>query len=180
MTARTTIQIGDSKLLERAKPVTNREIRGKLLLRATTDLVDTMRKGELVGIAAPQIGITKRLFVTEIRKTKYRSESLDILRVFINPRITWVSKAKVSMYEGCGSVNGGNLFGEVARPKNIEIAYLNERGEKHRQKFVGLLSRVIQHEYDHLNGILFTERVTDPRTYMDRKHYFEMKKSLGK
>lgn len=170
-----TIQIGDPRLLIKAKMLQQKELSSQTLKRTIIDLVATMRKGELVGIAAPQIGILKQLFVTEIRKTKYRNEGFDALRIFINPKITASSKLQVRMYEGCGSVNNGNLFAEVGRPKSIEISYIDEKGDHHKNKFNGLLARVIQHEYDHLNGILFTERVTDPRTYMDREHYFKMK-----
>ena len=131
---------------------------------------------ELIGMAAPQLGILKRVFVTEIRKTKTRKSGLDGFRVFINPKITRYSQKTVPMYEGCGSIFHGNLFGEVSRPKNVDVEYTDENGDQHKERFRGLLARVVQHEYDHIEGILFTERMTDLRTLMDKEHYLKMVK----
>lgn len=170
MAVRKTIQIGDPRLHTKAKRVSNPQ--NPSIKRIITDLVDTMRHEELVGMAAPQLGKMERIFVTEIRKTKYRKTGTDRLRIFINPQIIWFSKRQVKIYEGCGSVRG--LFGEVRRPERVEVAYTDEKGLHHKEKFDGLLARVIQHENDHLDGILFVERVTDLKTLMDREHYLNM------
>src|SRR5258708_4738102 len=86
------------------------------------DLTDTMRQVSLIGMAAPQIGKNLRVFITEIRPTKYRNpKDLDILRVFINPQITWFSKKQTTLHEGCGSVENVDFFVPVKRPEKIAI-----------------------------------------------------------
>lgn len=172
MAVRKTIQIGDSRLHKRAKKIKN--IHSKRLKQLITDMRDTMRSLGLVGLAAPQIGVMERVFITEVRKTPYRKTGLDTLRIYINPKITKSSKKEVKMYEGCGSVLEGGIFGEVKRPEKIHILFTDENGNLQEQVFAGLLGRVVQHEYDHLNGILFTERLTDPKTLVDREHYMKL------
>ncbi|EKD24937.1 MAG: hypothetical protein ACD_80C00145G0071 [uncultured bacterium (gcode 4)] len=138
------------------------------------NLVDTMRASNLVGMAAVQIWAKKRIFVTEIRKTPTRS-SLDVdkLKVYINPKIIWKSKVECIMYEWCGSIAYANLFGPVKRPKKIIIEVYDQDWIRFTFKADGLLSRVIQHEYDHLEGIEFTEKLTDIKKIMSREEYIE-------
>lgn len=144
--------------------------------KMVTDLVDSMRHHNLVGMAAPQIGKGVRIFVTEIRRTKLRkkdSMNLDPLRVFINPRILSTSKKRAKDWEGCGSVAAANLFGKVTRPISLEVEATDELGTKFRLKAKNLLARVIQHEMDHLNGTLFVD-TADTKTYMSRNEYLKM------
>lgn len=123
MAVKRTIQIGNPIIRAVAQPVLNvASAQTKNLIR---DLVDTMRAGALVGIAAPQIGVSKRIFATEIRKTKFRSAELDSLRIFINPTITWSSKKTASDWEGCGSVANSNLFAKVRRPNAVIVEAQN-------------------------------------------------------
>lgn len=135
------------------------------------DLVDTMRSGVLVGMSAPQIGVSKQIFVTQPRMTKYRDEKSDELRVFINPKIIRYSRKKKSGYEGCGSVSESNLFGEVKRSVNIDVEYYSEDGKKQRDTFEEFLARVIQHEVDHLNGIVFVDKLHTTKTLMSGSEY---------
>lgn len=170
MAVRKTLQIGDPKLKAKNTPV--KEIKSTKVSKLIKDLTDTMRKNELVGIAAPQIGENYQAFITEVRKTKSRSvKEIDELRVFINPKITNFSKVENLIYEGCGSVLNGNLFGPVKRPKEIIVEAIDKKGKRFQLKCDGLLARVIQHEYDHLNGIEFTEKVSDYKKLMDYEHY---------
>ncbi|MEI7810782.1 MAG: peptide deformylase, partial [bacterium] len=141
------------------------------------DLKDTMRKKNLVGMAAPQIAKNYKIFVTEIRKTKARSEAqLDDFCVFINPKITHFSEKENVIYEGCGSVLSGQLFGPVKRPSEIVVEAFNINGEKFRLLCNGLLARVIQHEYDHLFGVEFTEKILDYKKLMSLEHYINFMK----
>jgi len=117
-----------------------------------------MQSGVLVGMSAPQIGVSKQIFMTQSRTTKYRNEKLSQLKVFINPKIIRYSRQKQIGYEGCGSVAESNLFGEVKRSINIDIEYYSESGEKHKDTFEGFLARIIQHEIDHLNGVVFVDK----------------------
>jgi peptide deformylase len=166
------IQIGNPILNRPSKFVA--KISDEETQRVITNLVDSVRHHSLIGMAASQIGEKLRIFVTEVRKTKYRNLPTDKLRVYINPEIIWSSKKQVVIYEGCGSVAYSKLFGPVSRPEKIIIEACDENGNKFRLKADGMLSRVIQHEYDHLNGIEFTEKITDMRKIMSSDEYKKM------
>ncbi|MEI6479965.1 MAG: peptide deformylase [bacterium] len=175
MSVRTTIQIGDPRL--KAKNIVVKDFSNPEIKRVIKDLKDTMRKKNLVGMAAPQIAKNYKIFVTEIRKTKARSEAqLDDFCVFINPKITHFSENENIIYEGCGSVLSGQLFGPVKRPSEIVIEAFNINGEKFRLLCNGLLARVIQHEYDHLFGVEFTEKILDYKKLMSLEHYINFMK----
>ena len=171
-------QVGTPVIRARARAVSNwnsTEVR-----RVIKDLTDSMRHHDLVGMAAPQIGKAMRIFVTEIRQTKYRKRNgiaLDGLRVFINPKITSGSKTQNSDWEGCGSVASSQLFGKVKRPRSVTVTALNEKGAPFRVVARGLLARIIQHEMDHLNGVVFTDK-TITSTYMSRDEYVRMRNTL--
>jgi len=167
-----TLQIGDPRLKAENKIIT--DFADPKLHQVIKDLVDTMHENKLIGIAAQQIGENYTLFVTEPRQTKYRAvDQADILRVYINPQITWASEATTIVFEGCGSVLHGQLFGPVERPQIIKIDYSDESGQKHWLKCDGILARVIQHEYDHLQGVEFTEKITDYKQLIAKEWYLE-------
>lgn len=167
------IQIGNPILKQRNRTITR--IKDKKVTKTIEDLTDSMRHYGLVGMAAPQIGVNMKVFVTEIRPTKSRkSEVLDDLKIFINPRIIWKSKKQVIIYEGCGSVVNGNLFGPVKRPQKIVIRATSETGKRFKLKAEGLLARVIQHEYDHLAGVEFVEKINNYKKIMSRNEYIKM------
>ena len=166
-------QVGNPILKSKAKFVSS--IGSKETQEVVTNLIDSMHYHDLVGMATSQIGEKLRIFVTELRKTKFRDEDVDQFRVYINPKITWFSKKQVVIYEGCGSVAYGNLFGPVRRPEKIEVEAFDEKGKSFKLRAGGLLSRVIQHEYDHLEGVEFTEKITDMQKIMSRGEYLKMK-----
>lgn len=170
MAVRTVIQAGHPLLKKRNKKVTN--IKSPEIKKLLKNLIDTMRKTGLIGIAAPQIAENKMVFVTHPRNTKSRKLGrTDKLRVYINPNIIFKSVKKNVIYEGCGSVVNGDLFGPVARPKEIEVEALDQNGRKFRLRCDGILARVIQHEYDHLMGIEFVEKVGDYRKIIVGEYY---------
>jgi peptide deformylase len=119
--------------------------------------------------------VSLRVFVTEVRKTKFRKSIRDIdpLRVFINPRITRRSKSKNTMLEGCGSVAAAELFGPVERANGVTIVASDERNKKFKLETRGFLARVIQHEYDHLDGTVILDRFKDTRQVLDKKTYIK-------
>ena len=140
------------------------------------NLIDTMRASDLIWIAAPQIGVSARIFVTELRDTPLRKQQdKDPLRVFINPQIVWKSKKTCIMYEWCGSVAYSKFFGPVKRPMRIIIEAVDEHGDKVHVKASWLLARVIQHEYDHLDGIVFIEKITDIKQCMSSEEYVRIR-----
>lgn len=168
MSAKKVIKIGEPVLRETATLVTN--FSDSFLNILIEDLKDTLKDGELIGIAAPQIGESLAVFVSEIRETPTRQGVSDALRVYINPKITEVSHETASDWEGCGSVP--DLFGKVERPISVNLQYQNLLGEQCELKCSGLLGRVVQHEIDHLNGIMFTD-LADPKSFVNREYYIK-------
>ena len=178
------VQIGDPLLSQKSKIIS--KIDSKEVQQTIKNLTESMRYHNLIGIAASQIGKKLRVFVTEVRKTTYRNpKDIDQLRIYINPKIIWFSKQEDIVYEGCGSVAYANFFAPVKRPKKIIIEAFDKKGNKFKFKAEGLLGRVIQHEYDHLDGIEFTEKITDIKKIMSFKfslnnktHFFITRNSI--
>jgi len=113
------------------------------------DMVETMEKNEGIGLAAPQVSELKRIIVVRTEKGP---------QVFINPKIIKKSRETIIDEEGCLSFPG--LWLRIKRAKRVEIEALNENGEKISLKAEGLPARVLQHEIDHLDGILFIDRLS--------------------
>lgn len=123
------------------------------------DMWETMYEASGVGLAAPQVNKSIRLFL--IDATPYgedHPETKDFKKVFINAHIIEQTGEEWSMGEGCLSLPGMNE--DVSRQPELEIEYLDEHFEKHREKYDGILARIIQHEYDHIDGILYVDRLT--------------------
>lgn len=121
-------------------------------LQLVDDMFITLKKSRGIGLAAPQVGRNIRLFIVLL-------EEKDEGMVFINPEIIMTSEELCSMEEGCLSIP--KVYEKVFRPKIVTVQYLDINGKKQMLKASGLLARVIQHEYDHLNGILFLDRVEE-------------------
>lgn len=164
------IQVGDPVLRRKNRIV--RSFRSSKIKKIIENLKDSMYKAKLVGIAAPQIGENYMVFLTHPRNTKARSlPKTDKLRVYINPKIAFVSERNSVIYEGCGSVAKGDLFGPVSRPSEIEIEAFDEKGRKFRLHCDGILARVIQHEVGHLMGEEFISKVSDYDKIVSLKNY---------
>lgn len=114
-------------------------------------MFDTMRMGRGVGLAAPQVGLSKRLFIVQLEGDKPR--------VFANPEIISTSLELSLFEEGCLSIPG--VYADLDRPETIRIQAWNERGRPFTMEAEGFLARVIQHEMDHLDGVLFTDRLPE-------------------
>lgn len=125
---------------------------GTDLSETIQDLWDTMYNANGAGLAGVQIGISKRIFVIDLPDQEWE-------QVFINPVIITKSGEDTIMNEGCLSLP--NLEGSISRPENISIDYYDENWNHKREDYRGIRSRVIQHEYDHLDGILWIDRI-DP------------------
>ena len=124
---------------------------GKEEQKLMDDMLETMYEANGIGLAAIQVGIPKRIIVMDISKNENKKEPL----YFVNPVIKNKDILKSTYEEGCLSVP--NQFAEIDRPKNCEVEYLDYNGEKKLLKAEGLLATCIQHEMDHLEGILFIE-----------------------
>ncbi|MBN1253124.1 MAG: peptide deformylase [Bacteroidales bacterium] len=126
------------------------------------NMFETMDKSDGVGLAAPQIGKSIRLFVIDTSPMSEDDPSLiNFRKVFINARIIERTGDFDIMEEGCLSIPG--ISEEVKRETKIVIEYVDENFEFHRDEYEGLAARVIQHEYDHLDGVLFTDRISPLR-----------------
>lgn len=122
------------------------------------DMVDTMREAPGVGLAAPQVGISQRVVVIEYAEDDEDEDSPKKLYTLVNPEITQTSEETIPGVEGCLSVPG--LVGEVDRHAVITVKALNRRGQPVKYKASGWLARIFQHEIDHLDGIVYTDRAT--------------------
>lgn len=137
----------DPILRKISKEIDSKNIKSRGFQSFCKDLILTMQKKDGIGLASPQIGKNIRIIVISQK---------DGPLCMINPKITKKSWAKEIAEEGCLSVPF--TFGDVKRHKKINCLYLDLGGEKKRLKAEGLLSRIIQHEIDHLNGILFIDK----------------------
>ncbi|MBU0493612.1 MAG: peptide deformylase [Chloroflexi bacterium] len=129
--------------------------------RLVDDMVETMRDAPGVGLAAPQVGALQRVVVMEVPVREEDDEEANPrtrLYVLINPEIIEMSEEIICADEGCLSVPG--YVGEVERAAEVTVRYLNRAGHKMRLSGGGFLARVIQHEVDHLDGVLYTDRLT--------------------
>ncbi|HBC43704.1 MAG TPA: peptide deformylase [Pseudanabaena sp.] len=142
--------LGDRVLRQPAKRISkvNDEIR-----QIIVDMLITMYSSDGIGLAAPQVGINKQLLVIDI---ELKDESKPPL-VMINPEIKGSGGDLITGEEGCLSIP--EVFLDVVRPDQVEVAYRDEDGRPQKLVASGLLARVIQHEMDHLNGVLFVDRV---------------------
>lgn len=165
-------QVGNPIIRKKSKNV--KLITSPMVKKIIKDLTDSMRNANLVGMAAPQIGYNLRIFVTEIRTTTLRkTKELDKLRVFINPKIIDLSKKKILGYEGCGSVASSGIFGKVSRFTQITVSATDENNKKFEYTAKGLLARVIQHEFDHLEGVVFLDKVFDKKSLKSKEEYIK-------
>ncbi|MCM1289078.1 MAG: peptide deformylase [Corallococcus sp.] len=144
MARRNIIKMGDPLLRKISKPVTVFDTKLHQLL---DDLADTLHYAEGLGLAAPQVGILKRVCIVEYD---------DVLYELVNPELV-KSSGKCVDNEGCLSVVG--FRGLVERPEKIDITYFNRNGEKQSLHAEGYFARVFLHEMDHLDGILFADKM---------------------
>lgn len=155
-------KMGDPCLLTRSAEITATEFSSPSLLQLIQDLQDTQKHLGGVGIAAPQIGVNKRLVVIEYYQaeiTRYNDVGDCPLKVIINPEISFITSEQSTFNEGCLSVPG--LRGEVSRPRAISYKYYDQFGNVHLGEDDGFFARVMQHECDHLDGILYPMRMQD-------------------
>jgi len=123
------------------------------------DMFETMNDSDGIGLASPQVGKDIRLFVVDASPLEEDEPELkDFRKAFINPQIVERTGEKSSFNEGCLSIP--NIREEVIREPEIRIKYYDENFEFHDEVYQGVASRIIQHEYDHLDGILFTDKVS--------------------
>ncbi len=146
MAIRTVLKDNDPILRKRSKEVT--EITEEII-SLIDDMIETMEDYNGIGLAAPQVGVLKRIIIVKV------SEESELIEL-INPKII-KEKGQQRDLEGCLSIPG--VYGEVTRSKEIIVEGLDRTGKKRKIRGSELLARALQHEIDHLNGVLFTDKV---------------------
>ena len=170
MAIRTIITEPDKLLRQVSKPVTKV---GKEEQKLMTDMLETMYAANGIGLAAIQVGIPKRIIVMDICKEENKKEP----RYFVNPIIKNKDSLKATYEEGCLSVP--NQFADIDRPSKCEVEFLDYNGQKQLLKAEGLLATCIQHEMDHLEGILFIDYLSKLKRSMIIKKLSKLKSSTA-
>ncbi|MEC9374931.1 MAG: peptide deformylase [Pseudomonadota bacterium] len=171
MAIREVLQMGHPLLREKARPIEPKEIASERLENLLKDMVDTLHDKGGIGLAAPQIGESLSLAIIEIEGGPSRYGELESipLSVFINPKIEILNPAVEGYWEGCLSVSG--LRGFVERPQHIRVSFTQQSGGFAEMELKGFLATVFQHEFDHLDGKLFIDRMTDTHLLSFEKEY---------
>jgi len=151
MALRDIIILPDKRLRSVSKPVV---AIGDEIRTLVADMFETMYEAPGIGLAAIQVGVPARVIVMDLSKREAEAEP----RVFINPEITWSSEEKSLYEEGCLSIP--EVHEDVERPARVKIRYLDLEGKPHEEDAEGLFATCIQHEVDHLNGVLFIDHIS--------------------
>ena len=176
MAVREVLQIGHPILASRADEVALDNIESEQVQGWITDMVDTMHDANGAGIAANQIGIPFRLFVIEVRDNpRYPYKPNIPLTVVINPQIEFISEKTFSSNEGCLSVP--QIRGNVDRHLQIKVSYFDQYAREVNQIIEGYSACTWQHEYDHLDGVLFPHRVNDPSSFCSWQIFQEFRQA---
>ena len=144
------LTLGNECLRQKALPVKNI---GPEYIKIANDLLKALYDGEGIGLAGPQVGLLERIFVIHV------ADHEPI--VFINPSIIETSQETWKYEEGCLSIPG--IYTDVVRPKKIKVQAWNEKGRPFTVEAEGIVARVILHEYDHLEGVLFIDRIPEEK-----------------
>ena len=155
MALRQIIYLPDPVLRRKARPVDRFDSSLQTLI---DDMIETMRDAPGVGLAAPQVGVSDRVIVVEYPEDEEKEDAPKKLFVVINPEIKEFSDETEPGVEGCLSVPG--YQGEVERSLAVTVKGLTRRGQPMKVKAKGWLARIFQHEIDHINGVVFTDRAT--------------------
>lgn len=154
------VQNGNKVLRQIAKEVTEKEFGSTKLAQILEDMrkaLDSQDDG--VALAAPQIGVSKRIFIVSPKVFRDKDISKKLPLIYINPVITKISKDKKKMDEGCLSVRP--LYGIVKRASRATVEAQDEKGESFSVAASGLIAQIFQHETDHLDGVLFIDKATN-------------------
>jgi peptide deformylase len=172
------VTLPDKILRQKARPLTRFDEEIQQLI---DDMIETMRDAPGVGLAAPQIGRPLRLTVIEtladVDEEGNEIEDSRELYVIANPEIVWASRQVVDGIEGCLSIPG--YVGEVDRHESIRVRALDRHGKPIKLKVNGWTARIFQHEIDHLNGVLYIDRLTDPENFWTEAEFEAFQQESG-
>lgn len=162
MAVRSILRIGDPRLREVSQPVA--EFDTPELHELIADMFDTMAAADGAGLAAPQVGVLQRLMIFGVDENpRYPEVEAVPTTVLINPEFAVLDDDAAGFWEGCLSVPG--MRGYVERPGRIRYRGFDQFGELVEREAAGFHATVFQHEYDHLDGILYTDKLVDPRRF---------------
>lgn len=157
-------RLGHPVLRQAARELTPAELRSPDFLHLIDDMIETMGEYGGVGLAAPQVHFSVRLFVM-----RPNPEEESTLRVAVNPKITPIGQETEEEWEGCLSIP--DMHGRVPRLLRLRLEALDVRGKRYEEEFEGFPARVCQHEYDHLDGVVFLDRMADLATLTFGEEY---------
>jgi peptide deformylase len=164
----------DPRLKSVADPVSASEV-DKALRRLADDMLETMYDAPGIGLAAPQVGVGKRLLVMDCVKEENTSPRPMVL---INPAVTWSSENLNTYEEGCLSIP--EQYADVERPAEVEVIWIDLEGVTHTERFDGLWATCVQHEIDHLNGKLFIDYLKPLRRQIITRKMVKLKREQAR
>ena len=167
MAKREILIIPDTRLRLKSEPVKAVDKPVKALI---ADMFETMYDAPGIGLAAIQIGVPKRVIAMDLAKKDDPAQP----QVFINPEVVWASDEKATYEEGCLSIP--EYYEEVERPKAVRVKYLDRDGKPQEIEATGLLATCLQHEIDHINGILFIDHISKLKRDMVMKKFKKAQK----
>jgi peptide deformylase len=171
MALREILKLPDKRLRLVSEPVKRIDAGIRALVE---DMFETMYGAPGIGLAGVQIGFAKRVVVIDLSKKEGAHKPL----VFINPEITWESKEKSTHEEGCLSIP--EYYEEVERPNEVEVKYLDLEGKTHEITAKGLFATCVQHEIDHINGVLFIDHISKLKRDRVTKKFIKAAKAAKK
>lgn len=171
LAVRKIIRMGHPTLRRVARPLTDSEVRGDEISRLVEDMTHTLHDYGGIGLAAPQVNESVRLAIIEIPSEGSRYGELESLSltVFVNPVVSVLDTRQEGFWEGCLSVPG--LRGWVERPQSVRVDYKDLELKNHSKVFEGFHATVIQHEFDHLDGILYVDRMADMKQLLFEEEF---------
>jgi len=150
------VEVPDPRLRAVSRPVDTVDDRVRTLV---ADMTETMYAAHGIGLAAIQVGVEKRVLVIDLQDERDEEDKpVRDPHAYINPEILWTSDELSTYNEGCLSIP--EQYAEVRRPARVRVRWLDQRGEAREEELDGLLATCMQHEIDHLNGVLFTDHIS--------------------
>lgn len=173
MSVRQILTVGTPSLRERSEEVTKSQIRSPMMRRLVRDMTETLAEAKGIGLAAPQIGEQIRVVLFDVPEDNgYVKGGQELARtICINPVITVLDGPSAGFWEGCLSVPGKRGF--VERPQHIQLNFLDLAAKPRSMEFEGFLATVCQHEIDHLDGVLYIDRIAEPALLMSEAEFNE-------
>ena len=173
MAIKNILNMGNPMLRDKAREVDSKHINSLEMQNIVKDMVDTLEQAGGIGLAAPQIGIPFRIVVIKIPKEEsdHHIAAEVPLSIFINPVLTILGDEEAAHWEGCLSVPG--MRGLVSRPQHLKLQYSTLEEELNELEVKGFLATVLQHECDHLDGILYIDRLVDTKHLSFESEFLE-------